>query len=121
MENIKTVENFKKLCITIGNLPSSFMESMSYYECLVWLVNYIDKNINPAINETINLINELNESFTILKDYVDNYFNNLDVQKEINNKLDDLISKGLIRLALKETYNSQEESLLLEGIVEEVI
>ena len=34
---------FKHLCMTIGNLPSSYVDSMSYYECLLWLINYLQK------------------------------------------------------------------------------
>ena len=36
----------------------------------------------------------LQDAFDDLKSYVQNYFKNLDLQKEINNKIDDLISKG---------------------------
>lgn len=36
----------------------------------------------------------LQDAFNDLKSYVQNYFKNLDLQEEINNKIDDLISKG---------------------------
>lgn len=38
--------------------------------------------------------NTLQDAFNDLKNYVQDYFKNLDVQEEINNKIDDLISKG---------------------------
>ena len=28
---IKFISPFKRLCVTIGNLPTAYMESMSYY------------------------------------------------------------------------------------------
>lgn len=37
---------------------------------------------------------DLNEAWNTLKDYVDHYFDNLDVQTEINNKLDDMAESG---------------------------
>lgn len=78
---------FKHLIMTIGELPTTFVESMSYYEALCWLVNYIEKNIIPAVNENAEALKEL-------KEFVENYFDNLDVQEEINNKLDEMAESG---------------------------
>ena len=38
----------------------------------------------------------LNQAFNDLHDYVHDYFKNLDVQEEINNKLNDMFNKGLL-------------------------
>lgn len=91
-----TLPPFKKMCITIGNLPSSFMESMSYYEALCWLVNYLQEQVIPAVNTNSEAVTELQNAFTTLKNYVDNYFDNLDVQEEINTKLDDMADDGTL-------------------------
>ena len=40
---------FKKLIMTIGNLPSSYVESLSYYECMLWLCNYLENTVVPAV------------------------------------------------------------------------
>lgn len=78
------VEGLKKLCVTIGNLPSSYVDSLSYYECLMWLCNYIEKTIVPAINENADAVNELRE-------YVEQYLVDMDVVKQqIIEILDDL-------------------------------
>lgn len=69
------VEGLKKLCVTIGNLPSSYVDSMSYYECLMWLCNYIEKTIVPAINENAEALEEL-------KIYVEKYLTDMDIVKE---------------------------------------
>ena len=69
------VEGLKKLCVTIGNLPSSYVDSMSYYECLMWLCNYIEKTIVPAINENT-------EAITELQNYVEQYLTDMDVVKQ---------------------------------------
>lgn len=96
MNTVETLDTspFKKLVLTIGALPTAFLESMTYYEALAWLVNYIENTIVPAINSDAEAIQELQEAYTTLKNYVDNYFDNLDVQEEINNKLDDMAESG---------------------------
>ena len=68
------VEGLKKLCVTIGNLPSSYVDSLSYYECLMWLCNYIEKTIVPAINDN-------SEAITELQEYVDKYLTDMDEVK----------------------------------------
>ena len=69
------VEGLKKLCVTIGNLPSSYVDSLSYYECLMWLCNYIEKTIVPAINEN-------SEAITELQQYVEEYLVDMDEVKQ---------------------------------------
>lgn len=78
---------FKHFCMTIGALPSSYMESMSYYEMLEWLCNYLQNTVVPAVNNNANALEEL-------QDYVKHYFDNLDVQDEIDNKLDEMAQSG---------------------------
>ena len=85
---------FRRFCVTIGELPTSYMESLTYYEMLEWLCKYIEDTIIPAINLDGEAIKELQDKFVELKNYVDNYFTNLDVQQEINNKLDDMAESG---------------------------
>ena len=94
MKELKFISPFKKLCITIGNLPTAYIESMSYYEGLTFLVNYLANNVIPAVNNNSEVVKELQDQFVILKNYVDNYFENLDVQEEINNKLDEMADNG---------------------------
>ena len=100
--NLKTITTidpspFKHLCVTIGELPSTFLESMSYYECLAWLVSYLENTVIPAVNQNGEACAELQAAFVELKDFVDNYFDNLDVQEEINNKLDDMAEEGTLQ------------------------
>jgi len=120
-ENLKTVETvdtrpFRKLVMTIGELPTSYIESMTYYELLTWFVNYLETVIIPTVNnngealeelqqkyielkadteqEIDDFENEMTTAFNTLKDFVDNYFDNIDVQEEINNKLDQMAEDG---------------------------
>ena len=99
--NLKTVDTvdtrpFKKLVMTIGELPSSFIESMTYYELLAWFTNYLETVIIPTVNNNAEAVSELQTLFTELKSFVDNYFDNLDVQEEINNKLDEMAEDGTL-------------------------
>lgn len=86
---IKTISPFRNFCITIGALPTSYLESMSYYEMLCWLCKYLENTINPAINQNAEALKELQE-------YVANYFDNLDVTDEINAKLDEMADDGTL-------------------------
>lgn len=101
-EDLKTIDTvdmspFKKLVMTIGELPTSFVESMTYYEALAWLVNYLENQVIPAVNNNAEAVKELQDLFIELKNFVDSYFDNLDVQDEIDNKLDEMASDGTLQ------------------------
>lgn len=110
--NLKTVDTvdtrpFKRLVMTIGELPTSFIESMTYYELLAWFVNYLETVIIPTVNNNAEATQELQDLFTELKNFVDNYFDNLDVQEEINNKLDAMAEDGtLAELLAKDAFKA---------------
>lgn len=126
MINTVNLPPFKKMCMTIGNLPSSFMESLTYYEALCWLYNYFEKTLLPAINTNSEAITELQEAFVALKTYVDTYFDDLDIQQEVNNKLDDMAESGELTellttyLQLKTIYsfNSVAELVASENFID---
>lgn len=75
-------------------IPLAFDESMSYYEFLCGLLDYLKNTVIPAVEENEEKVNELEASYEELKGYVDHYFDNLDVQQEINNKLDEMAESG---------------------------
>ena len=94
LKPIDLIPPFKRFCMTIGELPSSYLESMTYYEMLVWFTKFLGETVIPAINNNGEAVSELQTKYIELKSYVDNYFDNLDVQEEINNKLDDMAESG---------------------------
>lgn len=67
-------------------IPLAFDESMSYYETLCGVLEKL-KTQEEVINNNADLLLEL-ENFVI------HYFDNLDVQEEINNKLDAMAESG---------------------------
>lgn len=82
--NIKPISPFVSFCQKV--IPLAYDESMSYYECLCALLNHIMK-VDEAVNLNADAVTEL-------QNYVKNYFDNLDVQDEINNKLDAMAQSG---------------------------
>ena len=90
----KQISPFKHLCMTIGNLPTAYVESMTYYECVTFLVKFIENQIMPAVNKNSEAITELQNLYIELKKYVDDYFDNLDIQEEINTKIDEMVESG---------------------------
>lgn len=92
-------------------LPLVYDDSLSYYELLCKVVNYLNSviqnvdnlntsvdNTNTAFNNLQNYVNTtkdtLVEVYGELEQYVNDYFNNLDVQEEINSKLDSMAEGG---------------------------
>ena len=75
-------------------IPLAFDESMSYYETLCHLVHYLKNTVMPAVNNNADALTEVQGAFNQLEKYVDDYFKNLDVQTEINNKLDEMAESG---------------------------
>lgn len=88
---------FKMLVTTFGGVPTDFKESMTYYELLAWLVNYFQTVVIPKIDENTEATNLAITTFNELKDWIEHYFDNLDVQEEINNKLDQMAEDGTLQ------------------------
>lgn len=91
---VTNLRPFTRMLMTIGQIPTSYLISMTYEEQLLWLCNYLEKEVIPALNNNAEAVKEVQELYTELKSYVDNYFENLDVQEEINNKLDEMAESG---------------------------
>ena len=102
MKNINKVGAFTRMCCTIGNLPSSYMISMTYEEQLLWLCNFLEKNVIPAVNNNAEAVEELQRLFIQLKEYVDEYFDDLNIQTEIDNKLDEMALDGTLERIINE-------------------
>ena len=95
--NIKRSPNvppFVRYCSAI--IPTMFDDSLSYYEALCALNNFLQKNVIEVINNNAAVTEKYIKLANDLKDYVENYFANLDVQEEINNKLDAMAEDGTL-------------------------
>lgn len=87
------MEHFRFWCQKI--LPLVYDDSLSYYELLCKVVNYLNKVID-SVNTQNDDIKELSKQFDRLNQYVTDYFKNLDVQEEINHKLDEMAKDGTL-------------------------
>nr|DAM30814.1 MAG TPA: hypothetical protein [Caudoviricetes sp.] len=123
MEDIKELKTIPRFCPTIGELPTSYLMSMTYLEQVTWICNYIDKEIIPKINENADLTNELigkvdlvQEEVIEIKEYVDKYLKDIDDIKAeiivINNTLETL--QNAINLTNEEIARVHDE---LETII----
>ena len=87
------VNNFRFWCQKV--LPLVYDDSLSYYELLCKVVNYLNNTI-ADVNTLGADVDNLHKAFIQLQDYVNNYFSTLDVQEEINNKLDAMAQDGTL-------------------------
>ena len=100
-----------KFCYTIGMLPTSYKNSMTYEEQIIAIGHYLETTVFPAINNNAEALTELQQAFIILKDYVDNYFDNLDVEEELTRIFEKFINQGIISIDLATNYNSITEEI----------
>lgn len=91
---MKGLPPFLQYFRTIGIIPSSYKVTMTYEEQVLELMRFIKDEIIPKINENVLATQELQEKFKQLVTYVDKYFENLDIQEEVNIKLNEMAESG---------------------------
>lgn len=108
----KTLQPFRYWCHKV--LPLVYDDSLSYYELLCKVVDYLNKTMEDV--ETLHGdVTNLHKAYEKLQSYVNNYFSSLDVQEEINNKLDNMAKSGelyaIIRRYTDPIVNEQNEKI----------
>ena len=93
LEPYVTMSPFKAWCQRV--IPGVYDGSISVYEMLCKLTAYLNTLISNVDGQQTNIENLLN-AYSQLEDYVNNYFSTLDVQEEINNKLDQMAEDGTL-------------------------
>lgn len=105
--NIKKSPNippFLRYCSAI--IPTAFDDSLSYYEALCALYKFLQDQVVSTINNNATVTEAYIQMTKDMKSYMDNYFDNLDVQEEINNKLDEMAEDGTLAEIIDEyLYN----------------
>ena len=76
-------------------------DSLTLYEKYQRIIHYLNEVIKKA-NLTSDEVAKLTALINSIQDYVNNYFENLDVQEAVNNKIDDLISDGTLSTILNQ-------------------
>ena len=117
MEGYSGQTPFKFWCQSV--LPSEYDDSMSYYELLNKVVTILNTAINDVDNAEKN-IDALLNAYNELQGYVNEYFDNLDVQQEINNKLDSMAISGELSPLLGPYVTAQLPSVVHDEMPEVV-
>nr|DAM35644.1 MAG TPA: Pectate lyase [Caudoviricetes sp.] len=94
----KDLQPFRFWCQKV--LPLVYDDSLSYYELLCKTVDYLNKTMED-VGTLEGDVTNLHKAYEQLQDYVNNYFNTLDVQEEINNKLDLMANNGTLNILLQ--------------------
>lgn len=107
-------------------LPLVYDDSLSYYELLCKVVDYLNKTMEDVdhMNTDMDTLYSNFQTFqegtfriyNELVDYVNTYFDELDVQEEINNKLDEMVSSGELVTILRPTIANEVSDWLSEHI-----
>lgn len=83
MSEVKKLPNIIHQCMTIGAIPTSYKISLTYEEQLMWFCKFLEDEVIPVVNNNSQVVEELKE-----------WFENLDVQEEIDNKLEEMADSG---------------------------
>lgn len=97
-------EPFRWWCYKV--LPLVYDDSLSYYELLCKVMDML----NGILGDTQVLteqVDELGEAFITLKNYVDTYFDDLDLTDEINAKLDEMADSGELAKVMEQVVIRQ--------------
>lgn len=94
-----------------SNIPAVYDNTMSYYEELTSLIKYLQDTVIPALNADSEAITVISNAMEQLQSYVDHYFDSLDVQQEINNKIDVMVADGTFQTILDQYIQPQLDRL----------
>lgn len=77
------IQDCLQVCANWGLIPTEFRQCMTWEEQVLWLTKFLKEQVIPAFNGMSDQVNNLQT-----------WFDNLDVQEEINNKLDEMAESG---------------------------
>ena len=114
MENETKIPLFRRFVIQNFPYIEQDFDALTDYQLISKIVEYLNQVITSQ-NNLVDDMNDLETAFNTLKDYVDHYFDNLDVQEEINNKLDEMTEDGsltaIIKAYVDPIYQAYEEQI----------
>lgn len=104
----KNLGQFRAWCQKV--LPVVYDDSVSYYELLGKVLQYLNEVIS-----NINLVGidmtKIHEAYGLLEEYVNTYFERLDVQNEIDNKLDTMATDGTLISLIEPLFNVYNQQI----------
>jgi hypothetical protein len=102
--NYKRLPPFKWFILENFPFIEADFDALTNWQLFCKLGKEMNKIIN-SVNTSGSQVETLTNAFNNLQDYVNNYFNNLDVQNEINNKLDEMAQDGTLQNIIEEYLN----------------
>ena len=91
---VNRLNPFRRFCMTIGELPTSYIESMTYAELVTWLCNYLENTVIPTVNNNGEAVTELQGLFKELETFVTTYLDSPEFIADVDAKLDEMASDG---------------------------
>lgn len=109
-KDFKNLTSFK-LCV-LQNFPfiEADFDAVTNYQLLCKVVEYLNKLIDNNNTQNDN-IKQLEQNFIMLYNYVKNYFDNLDVQEEINKKLDEMAADGSLSKLIQPLFDEYKTTI----------
>lgn len=120
---IPNQENYKPLTpfqlFVKSNFPfiENTFEALDNYGLYCKIVEYLNTVIANE-NTVESNVGALYDAFVSLNTYVSDYFDNLDVQEEINNKLDDFAEDGTLERIINEHVLSAINNAILQNTID---
>ena len=96
-------------------LPLVYDDSLSYMELLCKVVDYLNKTMHDVDTLHTDVV-QLHAAYIQLQQYVNTYFENLDVQPEIDKKLDEMAESGALLNIIKPSVIDEVNNWLTEHI-----
>lgn len=105
------INKFKFWCQKV--LPIVYDDSLSYYEVLNKVVNYLNEVIENMDNVEDN-VKSIYDAFVELQNYVNEYFDSQDWQSMVNNKIDQLVIEGYFEEIIEPLVTEDFNKLIIE-------
>lgn len=112
-EDFDALTDYELLCLVvkylndvISNQNEQNASITRMYQAFLSLQDYINEQVGILEDEWNDKTEELEAAFNNLNQYVQNYFANLDVQDEINHKLDEYLEDGTLENIIDQYLNT---------------
>lgn len=109
--NYQNLSPFKWYVLENFPFIEADFDAITEWQLFCKLGNEMNKIID-SVNLTGEQVETLTTAFNNLQNYVNNYFDNLDVQEEVNNKLNQMVTDGTLAQIINETiFNELNEKI----------
>ena len=111
--NYKFLTPFKFFMLQNFPFIDEDFDAVTNYQMLCKMAEEINKIINSQ-NSVGKQVEDLTNAFNNLYNYVHNYFDNLDLQDEVNKKLDEMVIDGTLEKLLGDAFKNKIDKTSIE-------